>query len=640
MFPRTVTHKKQDKTYSYLHISESVRKNGKSTTRTIANLGNIERFENKDIESIIDGLIKIFQIEQYSLGKEVQVVKSVDYGNIIFWQKLWNKFKLSQIIKNALNKQVSQVEIPVEKYVEMMVINRCINPSSKLGIIRWLEGTCYEEMDSYSDLNLDVNYFYRSMDHLIKLKDEIECVLFDKLKTLFSVNVRLTFYDITSTYVYGQQCPIAEYGYSRDHRSDCKQIIIGIVTSYEGYPIKHYIFEGNVVDSTTVQEVIKDLKSQFNIEETIFVGDRGMITKLNLESIEDEGFSYIMGVKAHQDQICQMLFDKEPINWKTAQNYDENLKICEKKATVKEFLIWKTKKILEENHINISDRRLKELSEKINSLNNEYEAYYRDFKKILESLSDKIEVKICKKIFSTIKNYKKRYEEKLRFVFCLNPEIKELSKNRRTMQIKDISAELNKLLNKTKDANKSVSKIFTGYKSRYRKFFNLNLNENSHQLISYSMNQELIEYQKRFDGVFVLRSNKSDKQLSTKKVVESYKNLKEVEMLNDDLKNFVDVRPVRHWLEERIKAHVFICVLALLLKRTLEINYLKSKEVTKPLHEISKVKLIKYKVKFSNREERYQEIPQITSVNKYQKSIFHKIGIKNPMNLEKFMRGV
>jgi len=88
MFPRTVTHKKQDKTYSYLHISESIRKNGKSTTRTIANLGNIERFENKDIESIIDGLIKIFQIEQYSLGKEVQVVKSVDYGNIIFWQKL------------------------------------------------------------------------------------------------------------------------------------------------------------------------------------------------------------------------------------------------------------------------------------------------------------------------------------------------------------------------------------------------------------------------------------------------------------------------------------------------------------------------------------------------------------------------
>ena len=638
MFPRIITHKRNDKTYSYLHISESIRKDGKSTTRDIANLGNIARFANKDIENIIDGLIKIFQLDQYSLGKEVQIVKSLDYGNIIFWQKLWNKFKLSQTIKKALNKQASQVEIPVEKYVEMMVINRCINPSSKLGITRWLEGTCYEEMDSYSDLNLDVNYFYRSMDHLIKLKDEVECALFDKLKTLFSVNVRLTFYDITSTYIYGQQCPIAEYGYSRDHRSDCKQIIIGIVTSYEGYPIKHYIFEGNVVDSTTVQEVIKDLNSQFNIEETIFVGDRGMITKLNLQSIEDEGFSYIMGVKAHQDQICQMLFDQEPIDWTTAQQYNENLKMCEKQATVKGFLIWKIKKILEENHINISDRKLKDLSDKINSLTNVYKVYYKDFKKILENLSDKIEIKICKKIFSTIKNYQERYEETLRFVFCLNPEIKEVSENRRVMQIKEISDELNKLLNKTKDAKKSISTIFAGYKNKYRKFFNLN--ENSEQLINYSVNQELIEYQKRFDGVFVLRSNKNQQQISTRKIVESYKNLKEIEMLNDDLKNFVDVRPIRHWLEERVKAHVFICVLALLLKRTLEINYLESKEVTKPLHEISKVKLIKYRVKFSNREERYQEIPQVTSVNAYQKSIFHKIGIKNPMNLEKFMRGV
>ena len=80
MFPRIITHKRNDKTYSYLHISESIRKDGKSTTRDIANLGNIERFKNKDIENIIDGLIKIFQLEQYSLGKEVQIIKSLDYA--------------------------------------------------------------------------------------------------------------------------------------------------------------------------------------------------------------------------------------------------------------------------------------------------------------------------------------------------------------------------------------------------------------------------------------------------------------------------------------------------------------------------------------------------------------------------------
>jgi transposase len=73
--------------------------------------------------------------------------------------------------------------------------------------------------------------------------------------------------------------------------------VIGVVTSYEGYPLKHYVFQGNTTDSTTVQQVIADLKSEYNIDETIFVGDRGMITKLNLQNIEKNGFKSIMGVK-------------------------------------------------------------------------------------------------------------------------------------------------------------------------------------------------------------------------------------------------------------------------------------------------------------------------------------------------------
>ena len=85
--------------------------------------------------------------------------------------------KLSQIIKNALNKQASQVAIPVAKYVEMMVINRCINPSSKLGVIRWLEGTCYKEMDSYSDLNL-----YSARSQSVIFKSLLPCNSGEKLR--------------------------------------------------------------------------------------------------------------------------------------------------------------------------------------------------------------------------------------------------------------------------------------------------------------------------------------------------------------------------------------------------------------------------------------------------------------------------
>jgi transposase len=137
-------------------------------------------------------------------------------------------------------------------------------------------------------------------------------------------------------------------------------------------------------------------------------------------------------------------------------------------------------------------------------------------------------------------------------------------------------------------------------------------------------------------------SNKSEPKSGTydlkpSEVVESYKNLKEVEMLFDDLKNFVDIRPIRHWLQVRERAHVFICVLALLLKQIFEIHYLRGKCTMEPLEKISKSKLIKYKVKFSKREDRSQTFPKVTNTTPLQKKHFNMIGIRNPMSLEKFI---
>ena len=128
-----------------------------------------------------------------------------------------------------------------------------------------------------------------------------------------------------------------------------------------------------------------------------------------------------------------------------------------------------------------------------------------------------------------------------------------------------------------------------------------------------------------------------DDSLAIGQVVDSYKNLKEVEMLFDDLKHFVDIRPIRHWLDKRVRAHVFLCILALLLKRLFEINYLGNKSTLEPLEELSKSKLIKYKVRFSEREERTQIIPKVTTTTPIQKKYFNLVGIKNPMSLERFV---
>jgi len=624
----------------------------------IANLGNVKKLRSQDLSNLIDGLIKIFRLEEHSLSKDVEIIESLEHGSIIFWQKIYRDLGLSKIIKNQVRIKNKRITFEVEKYIEMMAINRCINPLSKLGITRWIETTCYKEMKGYSQLSSDVTYFYRSMDHLLKIKDKLELAIFERLKNLFSINVKLTFYDITSSFFYSESCPLSNNGYSRDNRPDKEQIIIGIVTSYEGYPLKHFVFTGNTKDETTVKEIVSSLKSEYNIEETIFVGDRGMITKLNLDMIIAQGFDYIMGVKVRQDEICNMLFSEGYAD----EYYEEynDLKLRERKVKIKDFLLWKTKEILsrgsltgKENIISVpiparEDERFSILEEKIRALTNRDEIEYHSIKTILieDSLSGKekyeeIDSKICRKIFNVVKRYIGKYENELRYIICLNEVRRAIDQKRRDKYILRLSKKLDNLFSRDKskkkshEIEKSLNKIFEGYKSKYRRFFEIERDNESQRTLSYKLNQRNIENDGRLDGIFVLLTSRDD--IEMRKVVESYKNLREVEMLFDDLKNFVDIRPIRHWLEVRVRAHVFICVLALLLKRIFEINYLGAKSVAEPLEEISKCKLVKYKVKFSKTEERSKILPKVTNITPLQKKYFNMVGIKNPMCLEKYI---
>jgi len=640
MFPRISKSTKNGKSYEYLVISESIHVTGKgSTTRNIANLGNIKRFSSQDVANLIDGFIRIFKVENYCLSEDVQMLESLEHGSIIFWQKIWDELGLSKIIKSQVNRKNKRIQLEVDKYVQMMVINRCVDPLSKLGVTRWLERTCFKEMAGYQDLDFDVTYFYRSMDHLLKLKDDLELAIFEKLKDLFSINVKLTFYDITSSFFYTDNCEIGKNGYSRDNRPERQQIVIGVVTSFEGYPIKHYVFEGNRKDETTVKEVVKQLKSEYHIEDTTFVGDRGMITKLNLARLEGEGFQYIMGVKHRQDEICNMLISEQIIE----EDYEiyKGLKIRERRVKVKDFLIWKSKKIIREQKADVADKQFFLLEKEILSLSNKSEPKSGTYKKIAKNIIKGIDSKACNKLFRGIKKYQGRYEDELRYIICLNEQRKAVSQKKRQASISKLSKELDKVFSEDarykedRDIDKAVNKIFEGYKIKFKKFFTIDRDTKSKKAVGYSLNQEKMEQEKKFDGIFVLLSSRYD--LKAREVVESYKNLKEVEMLFDDLKNFVDIRPIRHWLPVRVRAHVFICVLALLLKRIFEIHYMGGKCIMEPLEEISKSKLIKYKVKFSKREDRSQTIPKVTNTTPLQKKYFKMIGIRNPMSLEKFI---
>ena len=99
MFPRIKKNVKKSGTYEYLVLSESIRdKNGRSTTKDVANLGNVARFDRATVSNLIDGLIRLFEIEDYGLTDQVEIVQSLEYGSIIMWRALWNRLDLSRII--------------------------------------------------------------------------------------------------------------------------------------------------------------------------------------------------------------------------------------------------------------------------------------------------------------------------------------------------------------------------------------------------------------------------------------------------------------------------------------------------------------------------------------------------------------
>jgi len=143
-----------------------------------------------------------------------------------------------------------------------------------------------------------------------------------------------------------------------------------------------------------------------------------MITKMNLARLEGEGFQYIVGVKHRQDEICNMLLSEKVFE----EDYElyKGLKIRERMAKVKEFLIWKSQKIIKEQKADVADKKFSLLEKDILSLSSKSDPQSRTYKNIAERIIKGIDSKACNKVFRGIKKYQGRYEDELSYIICLN----------------------------------------------------------------------------------------------------------------------------------------------------------------------------------------------------------------------------
>ena len=444
----------------YLLLCTAKREGKKVKQITLANLGRLDSSSTqRSIDTIIDNLVKFSKkraIIDASKGLFAEYAKV--YGPVVVFKSLWEKTGLKRIMERFAKE--SNCEFDLVSTIFALVLNRLIDPMSKLSTYDWIKKEIYLHG---VEQDIELHHLYRSLDFLERKAKKIEDTLYYQDLNLFNAHVDLVFFDTTSIKFYGEENELMQRGLSKDKRGDLNQVIVGIVMRRDGKPISHHIFSGNTVDVKAFKAVILDLKERFGLKRVIFVGDRGMVSKENIDLLEQEGLEYILGVKL---------------------------------------------------------RSLKEVREEVLTRAGRYQ-------KIKDNLFIK-EIKLNQK----------------RYIICFNPYEAEKDGLDREML-------LEKLKQLVKEAPKGLIKN-RGYK-RY-----LTVERGGIKI-----NLKKVEAEKKYDGKYVITSNT---ELKAEEIALAYRELWKIERVFRELKSYFEIQPIYHYVPRRIKAHIFLCFLALLLE--------------------------------------------------------------------------
>lgn len=472
------------KVYHSAQIVESRRnENGQSRQRTLL-----------DISSI--GMEKILAVKAALSGKSVvdwdslEGVSALDYGIPFVVERVLDFLGFSDILGEEGKKHYPTIMA--------MIANRIDAPCAKYGLHNWAKRTSFW---NYPGIDPEKAFHheacYEALDFLEENQESIEDALYQRREK----PVRLFLYDITSSYFEGRKAELSRFGYSRDHRSDRKQVVIGLATDSNGLPLCVEVFEGNTRDSSTVIEKINDLKKRFVVEKACFVGDRGMRTEANVEHIKSEGFDFILAI-THRE-VLSLVEEHGP---RQMGLFDER---------------------------NIADVSI----------------------------------------------------DGRRLVVCRNPIAGEDTKRRRDELLKLTEEALEKVQGRVKEGRlkkadairRCIDKSFARWKME--KFFTLTIEDGAFE---YERNLKVINAAAQLDGVYVIETSLNLDDMGACEIQSTYKLLQTVERAFRSAKDELCIRPVYHWKENRIRGHVFLCFLAYLVERRLQLGLASMPKESRP----------------------------------------------------------
>jgi transposase len=228
--------------------------------------------------------------------KKIRLERVRQFGNCWLGLELWKRLGLDRFFEARLDDEPA--DVPWSRVAALLAINRLCAPSSELGIEeRWYPATALDDLLGFPAGAINDTRLYRCLDRLLPHKAKLEQHLKQRYGELFAAEFDVLLYDLTSSYVEGQaeRNPMMHRGYSRDHRPDCKQVVIALIVNAEGFPLSYETFDGNRADVTTLEAVMRMVERKYGRARRVWVFDRGIISEENLASLRKRGGQYLVG---------------------------------------------------------------------------------------------------------------------------------------------------------------------------------------------------------------------------------------------------------------------------------------------------------------------------------------------------------
>ncbi len=534
-------------------LREGYREDGKVKNRTLANLSKLPPEAIEAVRRTIKGERLVAVDEIFEIVED----GSPAHGHVEAVVTAMKRLGFYSVIAARSSRQ--------RDLVIAMVAARILKPQSKLATTRWWFSTTLPDMLGVGDA--DEDDLYEAMDWLLERQDNIE----KKLASRHLEEGGLALYDLTSSYFEGSKCPLAALGHNRDGKKGKLQVNYGLLANEQGIPVAVSVFKGNSGDPKTLMPQVDKIREQFEIGKFVLVGDRGMITQKQvdvLREIEDVDWLTAMrpgAIRKLVESGCiQMglfdernLFEIEHPDWPGERLIAcRNLELAERRKAKREALLDATVAKLDKVRRMVERGRLlgKEIiGEQIDKVLGQYRIgkYYTYVPR-----DNGFDYRLDEEALAVLAAKGTGGDSTL--------EAKRLNRYRRHTEA--IAAKLDKVRTRIEQGwlhGKDKIGVRVGRvinKHQVAKHFVLHIEDNS---FDFEVNQQSVDAEAALDGIYVVRTSVEKETMDADQAVRSYKQLSNVERAFLCLKS-VDlmVRPIRHRLEKRVRAHIFLAMLS------------------------------------------------------------------------------